>query len=227
MTSTIREEIKKIIYFIVYLILEVSIFFIITKTLGGISIPNFRTAFLVIILLSLVNAILWPLLSYFSLRFIVVTLGFGTFLIDGILLYFISLLIPGVFISGIALFSVPLLIGLISSLVSLVLNIDDDDSYYHNILEKEMKAIYSEPKEKEGFIFLEIDGLSQGQAAAQDRGADTPVSEGGQHVEVVQLQPFPVGGEAVVGRHGPVSQDPGVFADPLLDLPPGPVQGHG
>ena len=160
MTSTIREEIKKIIYFIVYLILEVSIFFIITKTLGGISIPNFRTAFLVIILLSLVNAILWPLLSYFSLRFIVITLGFGTFLIDGILLYFISLLIPGVFISGIALFSVPLLIGLISSLVSLVLNIDDDDSYYHNILEKEMKAIYSEHKEKEGFIFLEIDGLS-------------------------------------------------------------------
>ena len=82
MTSTIREEIKKIIYFIVYLILEVSIFFIITKTLGGISIPNFRTAFLVIILLSLVNAILWPILSYLSLRFIVVTLGFGTFLID-------------------------------------------------------------------------------------------------------------------------------------------------
>ena len=160
MTSTIREEIKKIIYLIVYLILEVSIFFIITKTLGGISIPNFRTAFLVIILLSLVNAILWPLLSYFSLRFIVVTLGFGTFLIDGILLYFISLFIPGVYISGIALFSVPLLIGLISSLVSLVLNIDDDNSYYHNILEKEMKAIYSEPKEKEGFIFLEIDGLS-------------------------------------------------------------------
>ena len=160
MTSTIREEIKKIIYFIIYLILEVSIFFIITKTLGGISIPNFRTAFLVIILLSLVNAILWPLLSYFSLRFIVVTLGFGTFLIDGILLYFISLLIPGVYISGIALFSVPLLIGLISSLVSLVLNIDDDDSYYHNILEKEMKAIYPKTNEKEGFIFLEIDGLS-------------------------------------------------------------------
>ena len=65
MTSTIREEIKKIIYFIVYLILEVSIFFIITKTLGGISIPNFRTAFIVIILLSLVNAILTPYYGLF------------------------------------------------------------------------------------------------------------------------------------------------------------------
>ncbi|MDO5841948.1 MAG: phage holin family protein [Methanobrevibacter ruminantium] len=160
MTSSIREDVKKAMMFIVYLILEVSIFFIITKTLGGIGIPDFRTAFLVIILLSLVNAILWPLLSYFSLRFIVVTLGFGTFLIDGILLYIISLFIPSVHISGIALFLVPLLIGLISSLVSLVLNIDDDDSYYHNILEKEMKAIYPKTNEKEGFIFLEIDGLS-------------------------------------------------------------------
>ena len=160
MTSSIREDIKQAILFIVYLILEVSIFFIITKTLGGISIPNFTTAFLVIILLSLVNAILWPILSYFSLRFIVLTLGFGTFLIDGVLLYFISLFIPGVYISGISLFSVPLLIGLISSLVSLVLNIDDDNSYYHNILEKEIKAIYSKPNDKEGFIFLEIDGLS-------------------------------------------------------------------
>ncbi len=160
MTSSIREDIKQGILFIVYLILEVSIFFLITKTLGGITIPNFRTAFLVIILLSLVNAILWPILSYFSLRFIVVTLGFGTFLIDGMLLYIISLFIPGVYISGISLFSVPLLIGLISSLVSLVLNIDDDNSYYHNILEKEMKAIYTKPSDKVGFIFLEIDGLS-------------------------------------------------------------------
>ena len=154
------DEIKKLIKYIVYLILEVSLFFIITKTFGGISIPNFETAFLVIILLSLVNAILWPILSLFSLRFIVITLGFGTFLIDGILLYFISLLIPGVYISGISLYLIPLLIGLISSLVSLVLNIDDDDSYYHNVLEKEMKAIYSKPDDKDGFIFLEIDGLS-------------------------------------------------------------------
>ena len=63
MTSSIREDIKQGILFIVYLILEVSIFFIITKTLGGISIPNFRTAFIVIILLSLVNAILAYLTS--------------------------------------------------------------------------------------------------------------------------------------------------------------------
>lgn len=160
MTNTIREDIKQIIKFSIYLILEVSIFFLITKTIGGIRIPNFETAFIIIILLSLVNAILWPILSYFSLRFIVLTLGFGTFLIDGMLLYIISLFIPNVYIEGISLFSIPLLIGLISSLVSLILNIDDDASYYHIILEKEMKVIHSKSAGKEGFIFLEIDGLS-------------------------------------------------------------------
>ena len=160
MASTIRENFKEGLKFIIYLILEVIIFFVITKTLGGINLPNFGTAFLVISLLSLANALLWPILSKFSLRFVVLTLGFGTFLIDGILIYLISLFIPGVTIEGISLFSTPLLIGLISSFVSLVLNIDDDRSYYQNVLEKEMKEFYKETRDKEGFIFLEIDGLS-------------------------------------------------------------------
>ena len=174
MTSTLSENIKELIKFIVYLILEVSIFFAITQTLGGITIPNFRTAFLIIILLSLINAVLWPLLSYFSLRFIVLTIGFGTFLIDGILLYIISLFIPGVYIEGISLFSIPLLIALISSLLSIILNIDDDTSYYHNILEKEMKMIYSKEIDMEGFIFLEIDGLSHSTLKKALENGDMP-----------------------------------------------------
>ena len=160
MISRLRKDIKQAIKLIVFLILEVSLFFAITQTLGGITIPDFKTAFIIIIALSIVNAILWPTVTYLSLRFIVLTLGFGTFLIDGILLYIISLFIPGVYIEGIALFSIPLLIGLISSILTVILNIDDDSAYYRYILEKEMKAIYRNPSKKEGFIFLEIDGLA-------------------------------------------------------------------
>ena len=171
MASTIKENLQYAIKFIIYLILEVGIFFIIIQTIGGMTLPDFKTTFLVITLLSIVNAILWPVLSLFSLRFVVLTLGFGTFLIDGILLYIISLFILGVHIEGISLFATPLLIGLISSFVSLILNIDDDRSYYQNILEKEMKAIYREKSDEEGFIFLEIDGLSYNTLKkALDRG---------------------------------------------------------
>ncbi len=160
MINRLRKDIKQLIKLAVFLLLEVSLFFLITKVLGGISIPDFKTAFIIIISLSIINAILWPAITFLSLRFLVITLGFGTFLIDGAFLYIISLFIPGVHIEGIALFSIPLLIGVLSSMLSIILNIDDDSTYYRYILEKEMKVIYRNRTDKEGFIFLEIDGLS-------------------------------------------------------------------
>jgi hypothetical protein len=80
MASTIRESLQEVIKFIIYMILEVALFFVIIQTIGGMTLPNLETTFLVISLLSIVNAILWPVLSLFSLRFVVLTLGFGTFL---------------------------------------------------------------------------------------------------------------------------------------------------
>lgn len=171
MASTIKESIKELIKFIVYIILEGVLFYFIITATGKMTLPNFETAFLVIVLLSLINALLWPFISYFSLRFIVITLGIGTFIIDGIILYIMSLFIPGVHIEGTSLLTTPLIIGLISSFLSLVLNIDDDNSYYQNVLEKEINAIYKDPVDKEGFIFLEIDGLSYNTLQkALDRG---------------------------------------------------------
>ena len=108
--------------------------------MGGIVIPDFETALLVIALLSVINAIIWPTVSYLSLRFIVFTLGFGSFLINGLMLYAISLFIPGVYIDGISLFTVPLLLALINSLLSLLLGIDDESMYYRNVLKKRLKS---------------------------------------------------------------------------------------
>ena len=160
MINRLRKDFGRIIKLMIFLILEVILFFAITQTFGGIIIPDLKTAFAIIIALSILNALLWPTITYLSLRFIVLTLGFGTFLIDGVLLYIISLFIPGVSINGIALFSIPLLIGLISSMLSIILNIDDDYTYYRYILEKEMKVMHRNIPKKEGFLFLEIDGLS-------------------------------------------------------------------
>lgn len=158
MSNFFRRNFTRIIKTLAFLFLEVLIFFIITKTIGGINLPDFQTAFVVILLLSVINAIIWPLLSYVSLRFIVFTLGFGTFLIDGILLYLITLLFPNVSIEGISLFSIPLLLGLINAFISVILDIDEDSTYYRYVLKRQIQ-----PKntiEKEGFIFLEIDGLA-------------------------------------------------------------------
>lgn len=158
MSGFFRKNFTRIIKFLVFLFLEVLLFFIITQTIGGIYLSDFTTALIVVSLLSLVNAVLWPLISLISLRFIVFTLGFGTFLIDGIILYIISLLLPGVVMGGISLFSVPLLLGLINSAISLILDIDEDFTYYRYVLKRQIQP--SEKINKKGFIFLEIDGLA-------------------------------------------------------------------
>ncbi len=156
----IKKDIFQIVRFIFFLFLEVTIFFILSRYLGGIYLPNFETAFIIIFLLSIINALIWPIVSYISLKFLVFTLGFGTFIIDGLILATISYFITGVTIEGVALISVPLLIGIINSILIIIFGIDNEDLYYRFILKKRMgrnKLYQNEPK---GYIFLEIDGLS-------------------------------------------------------------------
>ena len=108
MFEKFRKNLSRAFKIILFLFLEVIIFFYITRYWGGMTLPNFQTTLLVIVLLSIINAIIWPIISYISLRFLVFTLGLGTFLLDGVILYGISLIIPGVSIGGFALFSIPL-----------------------------------------------------------------------------------------------------------------------
>lgn len=143
---------------LVFLFLEVLIFYFIIELVGGMTIPDFTTAIVIIALLSIINAVIWPVVSYISLRFIVFTLGFGSFLINGITLYAISLFIPGVHISGISLFSIPLLLALINSFLSILLGIDEDSTYYRYVLKRELKR--NKIEDKPSYIFLEIDGLA-------------------------------------------------------------------
>lgn len=158
MIERFGKNFTRIFKIVVFLFLEVLIFYFITQNFGGITIPDFQTALLVIALLSIVNAIIWPIVSYVSLRFIVFTLGFGSFLINGLVLYGISLFIPGVYITGISLFSIPLLLALINAFLSLLLGIDDDSTYYRYVLKKELES--NDHDDTIGYIFLEIDGLA-------------------------------------------------------------------
>jgi len=158
LSNYFTKNFTRIIKLLAFLFLEVLIFFIITQKVGGINLHNLESALIVVTLLSIVNALLWPLISYISLRFIVFTLGFGTFLIDGLILYLISLFLPGVSIEGISLFSIPLLLGLINSVISLIMDIDEDFTYYRYVLKRQIQP--PELIDKKGYVFLEIDGLA-------------------------------------------------------------------
>lgn len=66
----------------------------------GISYSTGTTLALVVLLLSLFNAILKPLLMLFTLPFIVLTLGIGVWLINAFLFYVVGKLIEGFHVAG-------------------------------------------------------------------------------------------------------------------------------
>ena len=147
---------------LVLLISEVAGLMLMTLFLPGLSINSWETAFIVVILVGVINAIFWPILSYYTLPFLVFTFGIGTLLLNGLLIWFISLFIPGITIRDWALILVPLGIALINTLVSGVLTIGDDASYYRSVLKRYTERFSKDNhSDKPGVIFLEIDGLAE------------------------------------------------------------------
>ena len=126
----------------------------------GFSVNSLETAVLVIGIVGLINVLFWPLLSKILLPFMVFTVGIGSLLINGLIIWVASEIIPGVIIEGGGLFLVPLGLALINTLVSAILTVDDDASYYRTVLRNNLKN--KKPgSDKLGFIILEIDGLSE------------------------------------------------------------------
>lgn len=66
-----------------------------TKLVPGIRCDDMGTLIVVVLLLSLFNAILKPLLVFFTLPFILITLGFGIVLINAFLFVLVGRIVDG------------------------------------------------------------------------------------------------------------------------------------
>jgi putative membrane protein len=89
------------------------------KLVPGISYDSGSTLAVVVILLSLFNTVLKPVLLLFTLPFIVLTLGVGIWIINALLFYFTGRLVEGFHVAG---FGSALLGALIVSVTNLILS---------------------------------------------------------------------------------------------------------
>ncbi|MDF3058563.1 MAG: rane protein [Rariglobus sp.] len=71
-----------------------------TKIIPGIHYDTLGTLMVVVVLLSLFNAVLKPLLVLFSLPFIVLTLGLGILLINALLFMLVGKIVQGFVVDG-------------------------------------------------------------------------------------------------------------------------------
>jgi putative membrane protein len=90
-----------------------------TKIVGGISYDSGATLFWVVVVLSLLNVVVKPILMLFTLPFIILTLGLGIWILNAVLLYFVGRMVDGFHVAS---FSSALVGALIISLTNLVMN---------------------------------------------------------------------------------------------------------
>ncbi len=141
----------------------VSLVIFLTGFLAQLYAHNTVIAILVTAGLGLADALLWPVLTYLTLPFTIVTFGLSAFIVNGALFWGAALLFPQVKVTGWGLFMLPGYIAIINTAVSGILTFNNDASFYHVVSRKTngraKKAAAN--RGKPGFIFLEIDGLSE------------------------------------------------------------------
>lgn len=91
-----------------------------TKLVPGIACNDGLTLFVVVILLSFLNAVLRPVLLLFTLPFILVTAGLGIVVINALLFYFVGHIVDGFVVAG---FWPAVWGSLVVSITNLILNV--------------------------------------------------------------------------------------------------------
>ena len=129
----------------------------------SVQITNLGTAIATAAVIGLLNAVLWPLLSYILVPFAVLTLGLAALLLNGFMVWLASLIVEGFTVSDFwAAFWLALLMAAVNIILSSLLTIDDDNSWYRNQVQRRMKrSAKPEQTDVPGVIFLEIDGLAR------------------------------------------------------------------
>ncbi len=129
--------------------------------MDSVLVETITTALAVTAVIGLLNALLWPILSYLLVPFAVLTLGLGALLLNGLVVWLASLFVPDFGLTSYwAAFWLALGMATINIILSTLLTIDDDNSWYRNQVNRRMKyMVRPQPTSVPGIFFLEIDGL--------------------------------------------------------------------
>ncbi len=140
----------------------------------GLSLDSWEIAFVAAAVVGILNALLWPILSRILLPFMVLTVGIGSLLVNGALIWLASEFTGGVTIEGAALVLTPIAMSAISTLLMGLLTIDDDAAWYRSIRKTVKKSEGEEIKDAPGVVFMEIDGLGKNVLLEAVKRGDMP-----------------------------------------------------
>ncbi|GAA0271256.1 phage holin family protein [Cryptosporangium japonicum] len=147
---------------------------VLSVALPGFDIGRPINALIVSATLSALNAIVWPFLMRFALVISVLTLGLGSFVLNGLLVYVALGEIPDVRLPGaptgvLVAFAVSAITGVTSSLVGV-----DEDEFFHRRARRRAKRRLGTPTNVPGLVMVQIDGLGHDVLQRAIRDGDAP-----------------------------------------------------
>lgn len=100
-------------------VLNTVIFLVLANFLDGFNVETWGTAVIAAVILSLLNGLVRPIVSLFSLPLTILTLGLFYFVINGLMIWLTGYLVAGFFVNsfGQAIF-VSLILSLVNSLIA-------------------------------------------------------------------------------------------------------------
>lgn len=125
----------------------------------GIEVDYFNDIIVFVIFLSIINSLLWPILTKIFMPFLVLTFGIGSLIMNGALIEIFGPLF-NFEVSGWGIILAPISMAAVTTILSSIVTIDSDSSYYRSVIRDAKKKRPKEAKTYPGLIIVEIDGLA-------------------------------------------------------------------
>ena len=133
---------RPVIRIIVIWVIEALALALATFLFRDMIVDDFSTALAAAAAIGLLNALLWPMLSYLILPFAVLTLGLAALALNGAIILLASYLVEGFQVNGLwTAIGVAFWLTAVNTIASTLLTIDDDSSWYRNVVRRRAKRI--------------------------------------------------------------------------------------
>jgi putative membrane protein len=154
---------RRIRHIIVVWAIETIALLLLDQALPGLILTSGESAALAVAAIGLLNAILRPLFLTLTITITVLTIGLFSFLLNIAVVLLASRIVPGFIINdGVTVILVVLGVTLINMIVTKILALDENNSYYRSVISRfRSKEDKTNSDLVTGLVMIEIDGLSK------------------------------------------------------------------
>jgi len=159
MTSPIRLAVRTLVIWMI----EAAGLYLMLRYLPDVRVSNWGVAALAVAVIGLLNALVRPVILLVVANLGAILLLIVSILLNGLAVIAASWIVPGFAVDGIgSAFLVAFGLALVNTIFTTLLSIDDDDSFYRNVIR--YLALRTSPEgemDRPGTVLIQIDGLAK------------------------------------------------------------------